>query len=698
MTGQPLGAFLRHLKQRVGSRADGDPSDDQLLARFARLGDETAFELLVWRHAGVVVQVARRLLRRAEDVEDVFQATFLTLARKAGSIRRRGALASWLHRVAYRVALRARAGAARHRGGSPLGELPALPAADGPVWRDLRLVLDEEINRLPEKYRLPVVLCYLEGRTLEQAARQLDCPKGTVCSRLAEARQRLRARLTRRGLTLSGAGLALLLSSRDVHAVTPHLVAAAACAAVRFGSGKAAGASVAPSAVILAEGVLRTMGLTKLRIAAVVLVALALGATGVGLFADRVMAEKPAAAPTLVPGTPAALRVPPELLTRVGIQTAEVRARPAAPVRSLELTGSLAMDPDRLARVRSRCPGEVTEIGHATGDGRPLHVGDRVKKGQVLAVVWSKDLGEKKSELLDAILQQRLDKETLDRLERAFTEGTIPEGTYRAARRTHEADVNAVARAERTLRVWRAPDDEIQAVKDEAERLARRKGKRDREEEKNWARCEVRAPLDGTIVEKNVNVGEVVKTTVLFQVADLGRLAVLVQAPEADAAALRALTPEQRRWTVLPASDPDSAPVEGRIEQIGTVIDPNTGTLAVKGSVPNRDGLLMPGQFVRVTVPLPRGTREVVIPASALVDDGKDHQVFVQPDPRKFQYVPRRVRVVRRSRDVVHVRSPLTPEEEREGFESLRPGERIVTAGAVELSALWADLKERPQP
>src|SRR5262245_43864095 len=205
MAGDPLRTFLRRLR-RFGPELGG-VSDAQLLERFVTVRDEAAFEVLVWRHGGLVLHVCGRLLRHAEDAEDVFQATFLALARRGGSIGKAEAVASWLYKVAYRLALRVRARAAREERRPGGRALPA-PPAGGAVGPDVRLVLDEEINSLPEKYRTPVVLCYLEGRTTQEAARQVGCARGTICSRLAWARKRLRGRLARRGLTFPAAGLA----------------------------------------------------------------------------------------------------------------------------------------------------------------------------------------------------------------------------------------------------------------------------------------------------------------------------------------------------------------------------------------------------------------------------------------------------------------------------------------------------------
>jgi RNA polymerase sigma factor (sigma-70 family) len=200
--GGPVVRFLRRFQSGFPGVPD---SDEQLLARFVRGREEPAFGALVRRHGPMVFGVCRRLLGHWQDAEDACQATFLVLARHAGSIRKPGSLASWLYGVAVRVANKARSAALRRRQEEQQapGRIAdsALPDA---AWRELRAILDEELIRLPERYRAPLVLCYLEGTTNEAAARQLGCTKGTVSSRLARARDLLRRRLTRRGLALSG--------------------------------------------------------------------------------------------------------------------------------------------------------------------------------------------------------------------------------------------------------------------------------------------------------------------------------------------------------------------------------------------------------------------------------------------------------------------------------------------------------------
>jgi RNA polymerase sigma factor (sigma-70 family) len=282
MTTSPLRPTLRRLHHLLARPDTAATSDVQLLGRFVRQRDDAAFELLVRRHGPMVLGVCRRLLRHEQDAEDAFQATLLALARKAGSIHARTSVGSWLYKVAYRVALRAQAVARRRREGDAAG-LPTLPdprSLPAPDWAEVRGVLDDELNRLPEKYRAPVVLCYLEGLTNEEAARQLSCPAGTLKTRLAYARRLLGGRLARRGL---GA------------AVVP---AALVAATVRAAAGEGTAAGAVPGPVLhLTEGVLRAMTLTKLKVAAAVVAAgLALAGSGAVSYRTLAAASGPAAA------------------------------------------------------------------------------------------------------------------------------------------------------------------------------------------------------------------------------------------------------------------------------------------------------------------------------------------------------------------------------------------------------------------
>jgi RNA polymerase sigma factor (sigma-70 family) len=315
MPGVQLQPLVRRIRRAAGDDTTAALTDAELLARFALQGDEDAFAVLVRRHGPLVLGVCRRVLRDAHDADDAFQAVFLLLARKAGSLSRPDLLASWLHGVACRTAARARADAARRRARERQAPVAAAAPEDDLAWRDLWPVLDEEVSRLPERYRVPVVLCYLEGQTNAEAARRLGCSRGTVATLLARARERLRRQLTRRGVALSGTLAATGLARQAQAAAVPTLleistVKAATCLAA--GHVLAAG-PISGHAASLAKGVAQAMLLDKLKAAAaILLVAVALGSFGVGLAARRAGAEPPARAEEArASGQPTSREAPP---------------------------------------------------------------------------------------------------------------------------------------------------------------------------------------------------------------------------------------------------------------------------------------------------------------------------------------------------------------------------------------------------
>jgi RNA polymerase sigma factor (sigma-70 family) len=313
---EPLQSLLRRVRRATGRPEEGGVSDADLLGQFLSLGDEAAFELIVRRHERMVWGVCRRVAGDHHDAEDVFQATFLVLAKKARSVANRASLAAWLHQVAYRAALRARARARRAL------HLPQPePGADhAPFaaleWRELRPLLDQALGQLPEKQRAAVVLCYLEGKTYAEAAQELGCPKGTLSIRLTRARQRLQHLLERLGVG-GPAGVLSAVLDEPASATAPP----ARCAALAV---KAATGAAPPRVAALTQGVLRAMLLTRLKNAAALLLALGLVVAGGTVLTCQALAPK---ATAQRPQTASAARAPTDaadaplpagVLTRLG--------------------------------------------------------------------------------------------------------------------------------------------------------------------------------------------------------------------------------------------------------------------------------------------------------------------------------------------------------------------------------------------
>jgi len=286
------------MDSEAGSQVVQDPcppaaglSDSRLLEQFISRRDEAAFAALMERHGPMVLGVCRRVLHDAQDVEDAFQATFLLLVSKAASLGRRDLLGNWLYGVAYRIAVRTRANAIRRRAHERQAvAMAAVEPLHEVVWRDLRPVLDAEINRLPEKYRAPVVLYYLEGKTVQETAGLLGVPLGTAATRLARARERLRKRLERRNLGVP----MVILTAVLFHGAAPPAVPAALAEATRSAALAAAG----PPGI-------RPLGYVW-RIGPLLVLALVLGMGMVGLaelVAQQALAGKPMGRdPIKVPG------------------------------------------------------------------------------------------------------------------------------------------------------------------------------------------------------------------------------------------------------------------------------------------------------------------------------------------------------------------------------------------------------------
>ncbi|HEV3117390.1 MAG TPA: sigma-70 family RNA polymerase sigma factor, partial [Gemmataceae bacterium] len=292
MASPGINSVVQHLWHWAAGQSTVGASDQQLLERFVTSREEGAFTALVNRHGAMVFGVCRRLLRETHDAEDAFQATFLVLARKAAAIHKRESLGSWLHGVAVRVAHGSRRAAGRRSRLERERPAPAtVEASDRITWGELRSVLDEELSRLPAQVRSPLVLCYLEGQTQDEAARRLGWSKSTFRRRLERGRALLQSRLARRGVTLSAGLLAPFLCEPAASAAAAKVLTASTVkTALLFGAGQSIGPVMTPSGA-LAETVLKSMLLAKGKLAASVMLTLTMLA-GVGLWAYHAAAQK----------------------------------------------------------------------------------------------------------------------------------------------------------------------------------------------------------------------------------------------------------------------------------------------------------------------------------------------------------------------------------------------------------------------
>jgi RNA polymerase sigma factor (sigma-70 family) len=280
-------AQLGQLRQLFDRVRDADHGDGELLTRYRTMRDQDAFGSLVRRHGPMVLGVCRRVLRDHHAADDAFQATFLVLAKKADAVRPPDRLAPWLYGVAYRTALKARGRAFRRRQVEQAYAAQTSQATHSTSDdTDLRPVIDEQLNALPEKYRTPLVLCAIQGLNKAEAAERLGLPEGTVSSRLARAREMLRDRLARRGFVVPATAFAALLTADTLQAAVPPALAATAAGA--------AGSSAVPATVLtLTHEVIRSMTLLKLKFLGAIALSVSLVGGGVGLVAVQAQEKKP---------------------------------------------------------------------------------------------------------------------------------------------------------------------------------------------------------------------------------------------------------------------------------------------------------------------------------------------------------------------------------------------------------------------
>lgn len=386
----------------------------------------------------------------------------------------------------------------------------------------------------------------------------------------------------------------------------------------------------------------------------------------------------------------------------IGLKLATIEPAPAPP--ALEMDGVLYLDPDDFSLVRSRFQGEVVEMPPASSSStsksatdsspsHPLRFGDKVCKGQLLAVVWSRELGEKKSELAQTLSTLAFDRETLSRL--SSNEAAVPINSIREAqRRVRESEI-AAERIEKTLRSWQLSQIEIERIRDELSNEEHTSSDGDsqlgNQSVDRWARVEVRSPIDGTIVEKNITEGTLVDLDdALFKIANLNHLDIRAFAYEEDLAALQQLPSEQRRWTIRIKGDINSTPIHGVFDRIGSLIDPLQHTGLVMGWVDNADGSLRAGQFVTAAVVLPDPKPLLSVPAESIVDvSGRTYMLWQQADEQQF--LPIEVHVVRFQDSIACIApraAAMTASiSDDDHALHLQLGEKVVYRGATEIMA-----------
>lgn len=570
MTNGKLAAALQWVRQTASA---GGVSDSELLQRFVAGGDEAAFELLLWRHQRLVFGVCRRVLHNTHDAEDAFQATFLVLARKGRTIGRGESLAAWLYRVAYRCALTVRARQAR-REQALMPDRDAV-AADDPTRpaerNELRAVLDEELNRLPEQFRAPAVLCYLAGKTVDEAAEHLGCPRGTVASRLARARERLRVRLSRRGVMLPATAAALALGEATAGAAPDGLVRLVMTRFQLHATGQAA----TGTAVAVANKVVRAMFLRKMLIASTVLALCAGVLLVAGGLAVQAVAQLPDDRPAVAaPAQPVAFAQAGQESPKAN---ADVNAQAAPLLPAQEYPGKL--DASQVIDVRSRVGGVIEKVA--------VKLGDTVKRGDPLFEIDAKAaqlaLQQAEANRTRAEAKSRLAAATLQRIKNLFASGAV--GQYTLDERTAD-----VAAAEEALKLAQVELAQARLKLDET-RIA--------------------APINGRVSRLTANVGDVIggndKSPILATIIRVDPIALNFDMDERTFVRYEQLRRAGKIAGInlhvrVPAADEQGFPHEAKFAGFAPTVNATTGAIAVRGSMANPQGEFLPGMSVRVRV------------------------------------------------------------------------------------------------
>ncbi len=583
MPREALPRLIRSLHGLAGPGAAG-VTDAELLDRFVASRDEAAFELLLWRHGPMVLGVCRRVLRNTADAEDAFQATFLALARKAASIGRREAVGSWLAQVAYRVALQVREEVARRAA----QELPDV-AVQVRGWDDLGEVLDEEINRLPARLRAAFVLCCLEGKSGEEAARELGCAPGTVSSRLTRARERLRRALVRRGVAPEGAASA-------------GLVAAVPEALVCRTLGGVAGAAGAVSARVAGytEGVLRAMLLTRLKVVCACMLLAGLVALGGAMAAQAI--DRPQAPPSEQP-------------------VAKAEAPNGPPVVKPK-RGGLPHTVGQIGEFQAADRQEVYAAVSGTLKDLGVDLGSRVKKGQLLGRIDAPALVLAEKEAALAV------RRATGEVEEAKARLTVAEAEARGAQ-------VAFARA-KELRGFAGSSADVEKAKADLEAKesnvslakATLAGAKMKVEEAELALEKARlalgltrlvATVDGVVTQRNCREGQYVQAgegsrQQQLTIQGTGRYRLRVSVPRQAAVPIK--PGMQAKVSFDPATD--ASPVGCTVSRIGHAFD-SEEKMQVEIDVADPNEKIRPGMRGEATIQIPGQPGALRIPSSSLL-------------------------------------------------------------------------------
>jgi HlyD family secretion protein len=660
MMSSDFGAVVRavHTLWDVGSMVA--LSDVQLLERF-RIdrdpGAEAAFEAIVRRHGPMVLRVCRGVLRDEHAAEDALQATFLILARRSASIRKQNSLASWLFGVARRVATRAHAERCRRATHERRGAIMSRTISESsPAPAELMPEIQEELDRLTEKYRSPVILCYLEGLTHEEAASRLSVPVGTVKTRLSRARGRLRGRLLRRGL--APAGLGMTVAGRADTTISQCVVDSIVKSAVAVAAGRAAG--VSSSVTALVEGVQKAMFITKLKTSAA-LVGTSATLIFAGFLAIGLIPQSAQSKPDSDPISTQTLVSAPGRTVTSGDTEAEISGvqtvKKANFKRTISRTGSVIAS--RRVNLYPKVSGELTNVN--------VKIGDFVAKGQPVAEIDAREIRadlQKSKALLDQARARLARADSAVKLaavevdaQRAKIESSrlaqkraVESVHYREKIRDRikslvakgSVETEILDEAEDQLQIASAAQGEalIQTVAGahavemaDAKRVDAQAGHAEaiaaaQAATADVARAEIRAsyttiaaPMDGIVTARDYEVGEFVRSVAdggaqpLLTLVNRGLVRVVVEVPDGEVSKLDVGDPVTVR---LPGEATRQYP--GSIARTAFEIDPKHRSLHTEIDLDNKDGSLRPGVLVGVEITLEDRPDQIALPRSAIFE------------------------------------------------------------------------------